>query len=124
MLGGGIYEKQTNEKKNRQKSDAKNRAWELNSKQFPISFFISSTKNGSFWSALYDAVEAMERDGKTGKVQIDGVENVFSINSENFNQVFYESVIPAIISAGGAVVAEVVEKKKIVRPAQVRLISE
>jgi hypothetical protein len=113
---------------------AKIKIWELGSKLYPTSYFLTQTKQGSFFADLLGAVYASpKRSGQVVIEKTDGTTltknliltgNTTEEIGKNYAAFFYDELIPDVIAAAGQITVEVVEKKKLCRPASVRFTAD
>jgi hypothetical protein len=119
-----IYEEGKHNTLREAKQIQKEKAWDLGSILFPLSFYVKENKKGSFWGELFDKVYSSDK--REGELKIKNTEGkvIFScpISAKNpivFNDVFYDVIIPKIVECQAQITNEIVEKKKLCRPASV-----
>lgn len=117
------------------KKAMKETVWKFG-KQFPIMFW-TGTKRGTLFSALHD--EIMNSPTRSGIITVMGVKdgkivkvmetpvNIAGVSPAEIGQkyadFFGDVLLPAIIAEQGKIQNEVLEKKKIMRPAGVYFVS-
>ena len=122
-----IYEKKQDARSEAKKGQ-KEIAWNIGSKYFPISFFASQNKKGSFWGELFDSVYSSrlrkgncEISNEKGEVIIRAP--IDANNSETFNKNF-EVILEKVIEVASQIPLETVSKAKVIRPSKVQFIED